>query len=170
MALIEMNIKSVVVSAGPMPSLVVLQPKENDGSLPSTLPINIGAFEATAISIGVQPAGISRPMTHDLLVSLMKEVGAEFSEVRIVKVHGTTFFAQVIATAQDGTTHAVDARPSDAIALAVRTDMPIYAEQEVLLTASLPDFSTVETTQREQDIASFHSFVEELSPEDFNTE
>lgn len=170
MALVEMAIKSVIVAAGPMPSLVVLQPAEADDSLPTNLPIQIGTFEATAISVGVQPVGATRPITHDLLVSLVKELGATLSEVRIVKVHGTTFFAQLVITAQDGATHTVDARPSDAIALAVRADAPIYAEREVLLTASLPDFSSVENTQREQDMASFHNFVEELSPEDFKTE
>lgn len=170
MSLIRMNIKSVIVATGPMPSLVVLQPVAGDDRLPTNLPIQIGTFEATAISIGVEPGAISRPMTHDLLLSLVNELGAKISEVRIVKVHGTTFFAQVIAVDSNGVARAVDARPSDAIALAVRTHAPIFAEESVLLTASFPDFSTVENTQREQDIASFHSFVEELSPEDFKTE
>ena len=170
MSLIEMKIKSVVVATGPMPSLVVLQPMEGDETLPTNLPIQIGTFEATAISIGVEPHAMTRPMTHDLLLSVVRTLGAEIVEVRIVEVHGTTFFAQIIAKGADGTIRTVDARPSDAIALAVRANAPIFAEESVLFTASLPDFSSVENNKREEDLASFHNFVEELSPEDFKAE
>ena len=170
MALVEMKIKSVVVAVGPMPSLVVLQPATPDSSLPTNLPIQIGGYEATAISIGAQPGNAHRPVTHDLLLALVEKLDAHVVEIRITEVHGTTFFAQVGVETADRTLCFVDARPSDAIALAVRTGVPIYAERDVLLTASLPDFSSVENTQREQEMANFHSFVEELSPEDFKAE
>lgn len=170
MAFVEMRIKSVVVAVGPMPSLVVLQPAVPDNSLPTNLPIQIGGYEATAISLGAQQGATPRPVTHDLLLSVVEKLDAHVVEVRITKVHGTTFFAQLGIEAGDASIRYVDARPSDAIALAVRTGVPIFADYDVLLTASLPDFSSVENTQREQDMASFHSFVEELSPEDFKTE
>ena len=170
MELVQMTIKSVVVAGGPMPSLVVLQPAVDDTSLPNNLPIQIGTFEATAISLGVGPQAIPRPMTHDLLFSFVKELGATPLDVRIVEVHGTTFFAQIGIEDAAGRTHYIDARPSDAIALAVRAHIPIYADRDVLLTASLPDFKTVENAQHEQDMASFHTFVEDLSPEDFRAE
>ena len=170
MSLVQMVIRSIAVCAPPAPSLVVLRPLRPQEGLPDTLPIRIGSFEATAISMGVEPSAVPRPMTHDLLVSCIGELGGLVKEVHITEVHGTTFFAELVLVDADGELRFVDARPSDAIALAVRTHTPIYTERDVLLTASLPNFSAVEHDQREQEIASFHSFVEELSPEDFSAE
>ena len=70
--------------------------------------------------------------------------------------------------AANGSHEYLDARPSDAIALAVRTGAPVYAEESVLTTAALPDFAAVEKDEQEAELAEFHQFVENLSPEDFN--
>lgn len=164
-----MDIESVVVGSGPLPSLVVLRPRdEHDGSPELQLPIRIGSIEATAISMGVNPREGRRPMTHDLLVSSIEALGASCSSVRIVGVEGTTFFAQVELLRDDGGQVLVDARPSDAIALAVRAEAPIFAEEDVLSVAALPDFRSVEKDEQERELAEFHEFVESLSPEDFN--
>ena len=169
MSLVQMVIRSIAVCAPPAPSLVVLHPLRRQEGLPDTLPIRIGSFEATAISLGIEQTMVPRPMTHDLLVSSIDELGGHVKEVHITEVHGTTFYAKVVLVDGSGELRFVDARPSDAIALAVRTHTPIYAERSVLLTASLPDFSAIEHDQREQDLAEFHTFVEELSPEDFSS-
>ncbi|OUO34472.1 bifunctional nuclease family protein [Olsenella sp. An290] len=169
MALRRMDIESVVVGSGPLPSLVVLRPRdEQDGSPELQLPIRIGSIEATAISMGVNPREGRRPMTHDLLVSSIEALGASCSSVRIVGVEGTIFFAQVELLRDDGGQVLVDARPSDAIALAVRAEAPIFAEEDVLSVAALPDFRSVEKDEQERELAEFHEFVESLSPEDFN--
>ena len=170
MSLVQMVIASIAIVSPPAPSIVVLHPLRHEEGLPDTMPIRIGSYEATAISMGLQQTLLPRPMTHDLLASSIKELGGRVQEIRIVEVHGTTFFAKVVLVDTEGELHYVDARPSDAIALAVRAHVPIYAERDVLLTASYPDFLAVEHDQREQDIASFHSFVEDLSPEDFSAE
>ena len=82
-------------------------------------------------------------------------------------VRGTTFYAQIHILSPDGRQLQVDARPSDAIALAVRTGTPIYAEEYVLDTAALPDFRGVEEDEERQEMQKFHDFVQSLSPEDF---
>ena len=107
-------------------------------------------------------------MTHDLLRSAINDLGATVSGVCISDVSGTTFFALVELEKSSGETISVDARPSDAIALAVRTDAPIYAETDVLDTAGLPDFGAIEESTRERELADFHDFVETLSPGDFS--
>ena len=149
-----MDIESLVVGGGPLASLVVLRSQgSGEDGMAAQLPIQIGSFEASAISMGVAPRESGRPMT---CVS-----------VRISDVKGTTFYAQVELMREDGRQVLVDARPSDAIALAVREEVPVFAEESVLQTASLPDFRGVERDEQERELAQFHNFVETLSPEDF---
>ena len=119
-----MDIESVVVGTGPLASLIVLKAQEpGAGSAAPELPIQIGSFEASAISMGVAPREGGRPMTHDLLKSTISALGASCVSVRINDVKGTTFFAQVELMREDGRQVLVDARPSDAIALAVREEV-----------------------------------------------
>lgn len=163
-----MDIESLVVGGGPLASLVVLRSQESGESEGAAqLPIQIGSFEASAISMGVTPREGGRPMTHDLLKSTISALGASCVSVRINDVKGTTFYAQVELMREDGRQVLVDARPSDAIALAVREEVPVFAEDSVLKTASLPDFRGVERDEQERELAEFHNFVESLSPEDF---
>ena len=169
MSLRRMDIKSVVIGGGPIASLVVLCPQERKaGEGAIKLPIRIGTVEASAISMGVERPEGGRPMTHDLLINAVVALGGKVASVRVTTGSGTTFYAQVEFVAADGSHEYLDARPSDAIALAVRTGAPVYAEESVLTTASLPDFAAVEKDEREAELAEFHQFVESLSPEDFN--
>ena len=166
MALIRMDIQSVVVGAGPVASVVVLKPRRGD-TLASKLPIRIGTVEAAALSMGMENRHQKRPMTHDLLGNVISELGATLASVVITNVRNTTFFAQLRLKTQTGEIVSVDARPSDALALAVRLHVPIFAEDEVLGTAALPDFASVERDERKREAEAFHDFVENLSPEDF---
>lgn len=169
MSLRRMDIKSVVVGGGPVASLVVLCPQERKvGEGAIKLPIRIGTVEASAISMGVERPEGGRPMTHDLLINAVVALGGKVASVRVTSVSGTTFYAQVELVAANGNHEYLDARPSDAIALAVRTGAPVYAEESVLTTAALPDFAAVEKDEQEAELAEFHQFVESLSPEDFN--
>ena len=168
MALVRMDIQSVVVGGGPMASLVVLKPRTGDGEPSTQLPIRIGRVEAAAISMGLDGTTRNRPMTHDLMRSVISALGGALTGVAIVNVQGTTFFAQLHITAPSGEEVRVDARPSDALALAIRTHAPIFAEARVLDTAALPDFGQVERDEREREAEAFHEFVENLSPEDFS--
>lgn len=172
MALKRMDIESVVVGGGPVASFVVLRPHEDreghEGDKSVQLPIRIGSVEATAITMGVTPRAGGRPMTHDLLKATISALGGSCASVRITDVRETTFFAQVELLRADGEQVYVDARPSDAIALAVREDVPVFAEDSVIETAALPDFRSVERDEESRELEEFHKFVENLSPEDFN--
>ena len=169
MSLRVVDIESVIVGEGPIASLVVLRTRDEAGEPASRqLPIRIGSFEATAITMGVHGRPGGRPMTHDLLGSVIAGLGARCAEVRITAVQGTTFFAQVVLERQDGERVFLDERPSDALALAVRAEVPVLAEESVLDAAALPDFRGVEEDERAHELEEFHAFVEGLSPEDFN--
>ena len=168
MPLRRMDIEGVVVGGGPVASLLLLRTHEGPGERALRLPIRIGRVEATAISMGTHPRHGGRPMTHDLLASTLSALGARCASVRVMAVQGTTFFAQLEPVREDGEHVYVDARPSDAVALAVRAGVPVYAEESVLATAALPDFQGVERDERAAELEEFHAFVESLSPEDFN--
>lgn len=165
---IEMEVKTVVIGGGPVSSLIVLQPTQQNEDEPLNLPIRIGSVEATAISMGVNPDASARPMTHDLLKSVIESLGSHLRSVLITDVSGTTFYAQLDLINAGGHEVRVDCRPSDAIALAVRCNVPTFAERAVLRTAAMPDFGAIEDQEHNQEMQDFHEFVEGLTPDDFN--
>jgi bifunctional DNase/RNase len=166
MSLVRLEISSVVVGEGTVSSMVILKPHRR--TAPSAkLPIRIGTVESTAISMGIDGTKHRRPMTHDLLNDVIGSLGGRLVSVVINDVRGTTFYAQLRIVTSSGSQISVDARPSDAIALAVRAHVPIFAEEEVVDTASLPDFSSVEAEERKEELERFHDFVEGLTPDDF---
>lgn len=163
---IRMEIQTVVVGGLQVPSLVVLKTRD-DSHRQITLPIRIGPVEAACITAGVEGNPHKRPLTHDLMGTVIKALDGKLSSISIVDVQGTTFFATLQLVRADGTRTDVDCRPSDAISLAVRTGVPIYAKEQVLDTATMPDFQRVKKDTEEQELQAFHDFVEGLSPEDF---
>lgn len=161
-----MEIQTVVVGGLQMPSLIVLKGADED-TRETHLPIRIGPVEAAAITEAIDHHKKRRPLTHDLLASTIEALGARVTAVDIVSVEGTTFYANLRLVRGDGMRAELDCRPSDAIALAVRTGAPIYARESVLDTATMPDFQSVEKDAEAQEMAAFHDFVEGLNPEDF---
>ncbi|CRK51308.1 conserved hypothetical protein [Rhodococcus sp. RD6.2] len=134
----------------------VLLLREADGD--RYLPIWIGQTEATAIVLeqqGVEPA---RPLTHDLITTLIGALGHRLIEVRIVDLQEGTFYADLVFD-QNVT---VSARPSDSVAIALRAGVPIYAEEAVLAEAGL-----VMPDEREDEVEKFKEFLESVSPDDF---
>lgn len=165
-ALVRMDIQTVVMGSLQMSSLVVL--KKHDENGPQIhLPIRIGPIEAAAITASIEDRKSLRPLTHDLLSSVIDSLGARLASICIVDVRGTTFYATLQLVRSDGSRTDVDCRPSDAIALALRCGAPIFAREHVLSTATMPDFQTVEQDNEEREFQAFHDFVENLSPEDF---
>lgn len=115
--------------------LIILREKEGNGRL---LPIVIGIFEAEAIRIKVKGMKTARPLTHDLLKGAIEQLGATVERIVIDNLEKGTFFAKLMLRTVAGEEVRVDARPSDAIALALRANAPIFVEEEVLsLTAAL---------------------------------
>lgn len=130
--MIEVIVESIRVNMANYKRVVMLKEK---GST-RYLPIWIGHFEADAIAIPMQKVPVSRPLTHDLLRSAIGALGARLEHVVISDLADETFFAKLILD-QDGKTLEVDARPSDAIALAIRAEVSIFVEEKVLDSAGM---------------------------------
>src|SRR5438045_7842952 len=124
---IEMTIKGLMVD--PITSMPIIILRDKDGQ--RVLPIWVGVFEANAIALQLENVTTPRPMTHDLLRNMITELNARVIRVVINDLRDSTFFAQIRVMTGERTLE-LDARPSDAIALALRTAAPIFVEQAVL--------------------------------------
>ena len=128
------------------------------------LPIWIGHPEAAAILIQLQGAKLPRPMTHDLLTSVIGQFHAEVARITVTELKESTFYA-TLTLSRDGAEIEIDSRPSDALALAVRTDAPIFAAT-ALVDENAIEFER-EVDDTEEIVESFRDFLESVSPEDF---
>jgi bifunctional DNase/RNase len=156
-AMIELNLVGVRVELPSNQPIVLLKEREGE----RYLPIWIGAMEATAIAFALQGIQTQRPMTHDLLKNVLEEVQITVERIVITELKEGTFYA-VIQMARNGTRYEVSSRPSDAIALAVRVNVPIFANEDVLTEASI-----VIRDDEEQEVEKFREFLEQVNPEDF---
>ena len=130
--------------------------KELEGS--RRLPIIIGAFEAQAIALEMEGIKPPRPLTHDLLKQLVDNLGANVVEIVVSELKENTFYAKIVLEVS-GLTNEIDARPSDAIALAVRTYAPIYVNESVMESAAFIPSEETETTEQ-----NFPEFDKEKKP------
>ena len=128
------------------------------------LPIWIGHPEAAAILMKLQGASTPRPMTHDLMADVLDNIDAKCERVSVTELRDNTFYA-TITLSVDGTEVEIDSRPSDALALAVRCDAPIYAAEEVIEESSIEFEHEVE--DQEEVVEKFKDFLDEVTPEDF---
>ena len=136
--------------------------KTTDGN--RFLPIWIGHPEAAAILMKLQGASTPRPMTHDLLADVLDNIDAKCERVSVTELRDNTFYA-TITLSIDGSEVEIDSRPSDALALAVRCDAPIFAAEEVIEESSIEFEHEVE--DQEEVVEKFKDFLEEVTPEDF---
>jgi bifunctional DNase/RNase len=155
--MIELNLVGVRVELPTNQPIVLLREREGE----RYLPIWIGAMEATAIAFALQGIVTARPMTHDLLKNVLEEVGVRVERIVITELRDGTFYA-IIQLQQNGSRYEVSSRPSDAIALAVRVNVPIFANEEVLTEASI-----VIKDDEEQEVEKFREFLDQVTPEDF---
>ena len=128
------------------------------------LPIWIGHPEAAAILMKLQGADTPRPMTHDLMVDLLDQVETKVERITINELRDNTFFATIIISVS-GTEIEIDSRPSDALALAVRVQAPIFVAEEVIEESSIEFDQDIE--DNEQVVEKFKDFLDDVSPEDF---
>ena len=176
--MLEMVIDSIRVSLMNYQRVVILRVKESD----RYLPIWIGPSEADSIALKLQDVSVPRPLTHDLLGSIIATLGATVKQIVVSDLSNDTFYAKIVIQ-HNGTTMEVDSRPSDAIALAVRTAAPIYAEDTVLEKAGvqmdmetgkpiLPGETDNEPVSPEElkSLSAFKDFVETLNLEDLDKE
>jgi bifunctional DNase/RNase len=131
------------------------------------LPIWIGHPEAAAILMKLQNASSPRPLTHDLMTDMLAQLDAQILRVTVTELRDNTFYA-AITLLQDGAEIEIDSRPSDAIALAVRTEAPIFADDSVIEESAI-EFEGEEVNE-EEIVSEFRSFLDRVSPEEFATE
>lgn len=164
--MVEMHLNAVRVELPTNTPILLLQ--EVRGAK-RTLPIYIGQAEAQAIAFAQQGIDTPRPMTHDLLRDILEELGAVVECVVITELRDRTFFAE-IRLLMAGQRRIISARPSDAVALAVRVDTTIYAEDELLDAEGviLPD-EDEEAPEAEELVSEFREFIEGIRPEDFES-
>jgi len=155
--MIELSLVGVRVELPSNQPIVLLREREGK----RYLPIWIGVNEAQAIAIALQGIPTPRPMTHDLMKNLLDEVGVAVERISITELRDGIFYA-LVHMARNGTRFEVSSRPSDAIALAVRSGVSIFAAEEVLAEASIdvPD-------EEEQEVEKFREFLDQVSPDDF---
>ena len=178
--MLEMVIDSIRVSLMNYQRVVILREKDSN----RYLPIWIGPSEADSIALKLQDVAVPRPLTHDLLRSVIASLGATVSRIVVSDLNDDTFYAKIVLQ-YNGTTMEVDSRPSDAIALAVRTDAPIFADDTVVDKAGVQmDEETgkpIMPTNGEQEgqpvreeelrsLSAFTEFVETLNLDDLGRE
>lgn len=155
--MIELELVGVRVELPHNQPIVLLKERVGD----RFLPIWIGAVEATSIAFALQGVVTARPMTHDLMRNLLDDLRVSVDRVVVTELRDGTFYAEIQMTS-DGETFVTSSRPSDAIALAVRAAVPIYADESVLAEAG------IEIEDEEEDeVERFKEFLDKVTPEDF---
>jgi bifunctional DNase/RNase len=153
---IEMTIKGLMIDPITNMPIVILKDKEGD----RVLPIWVGIFEANAIALQIENITTPRPMTHDLLKNVLSDLEARVQKIVVSELRDNTFYAMIYINKNENIL-AIDSRPSDAIALALRTKSPIFVEESVVESAKGMDL-TKDTTDSER----LQKWLESLNPED----
>ena len=125
---IEVKIRGLMMDPSSGTPIIILK----DVNSETMLPIWVGAYEANAIALEIEKIAPQRPMTHDLLRNVILEMGASVERVVVTELRDNTFFAMIIMKDRAGDSVMIDARPSDAIALALRVDCPIFVNEDVI--------------------------------------
>jgi bifunctional DNase/RNase len=164
--LIEVSVDSIRIHMPTAQHLVILKEKEAD----RYLPIWIGSFEAQAIATKISGNPLGRPLTHDLCKNLIIGLGGTLRRVNITKVENRTFYAELHIARTAGAVH-IDARPSDSIAIALRFEAPIFAQESLLTALLLEEGQTPPETlaepSDEMSADQLKEYLENLRPEDF---
>ena len=175
--MLELEIESIRVRQETQQRAVVLKVKDSD----LYLPIFIGQFEVEAISFKLMNVEVERPMTHDLLGSVIDDLGGTIHSIVVSELKNDTFFAKIVIDT-NGTLIEIDARPSDALALAVRSEAPIYAEDDVVEKAGVSlDFERENSSDEEgeegqvneeelESLSAFTDFIDSLDLEDIGNQ
>ena len=164
--MIPLKVLTLIVLNSMQPAALVMEPiEEHQRTKSRIVPVWVGPAEAMQLGMAVEHMRTPRPLTHDLMLDALTNLDARIDHAVINDVKGTTFFAKLYLKQGDRTIE-LDARPSDAIALALRQDAPLYIEETVLDASSFP-FLFKGEKQTEEELAAFKTFLDHISPEDF---
>lgn len=164
--MVHVHIASLSLDPRSNQPVIILRPTDPELS-DRLLPIWIGHPEATSILLALEGAETPRPLTHDLLISVAETLGAIVERVEVTRLESGTFYAALVLRGEDRA-WAIDARPSDSIALAVRTGAPIFVAEPVLEEASVPAEFISDESDEEAEVEAFREFLENVNPEDFS--
>ncbi len=156
--IIEMTLEGVRIEFPSQRPIVLL--KEKDGN--RYLPIWVGAFEASAIALEISNVKTPRPMTHDLIMNLFRDLKIKLETIEVCDIKDNTFYAFLNLKKDKKKMIRIDSRPSDAIALAVREKCSIYSAEHVL------DKAGIMIQSIDEEITKFKDFLEHVTPEDFD--
>ncbi len=156
--LIEMRIKGLMID--PINNMPMIILKDVGGK--NVLPIWVGVFEANAIALQIEKITTPRPMTHDLLKNILAKMNAKVDKIAITELKNNTYYALIFLNV-DGREVTIDSRPSDAIALALRTSSPIYVEQSVIEQAKSPELA-----EESPDAEKIKKWFEKLKADDIS--
>lgn len=159
--MIEVEIDSIRVSLMSEHRVIVLKALDAD----RYLPIWIGPYEAEAIAIWLKNVEISRPLTHDLLKNVIGELGGDITHILVNDLRDDTFYARIHVDLDEQHLE-IDSRPSDAIALAVRADVPIFVAESVMKEAGITPEEDITEDMEEEDLEAFRDFVDTLDLDD----
>ena len=157
--MIEMKVMGIALDTRTGSPIVVLHDKDNR----KALPIWIGSAEASAIIRKIENLNVARPMTHDLIVNLIEKTGYTLDRVEINDVEKETYFATLFLKDENDNFIEIDSRPSDAIAIAIRVDAPIFVTANVLSNGSV----STDTAKDEEEAQEFKNFIQSIKPSDF---
>ena len=159
--MIKVKVDSIQVSLMSEHRVVILK----DVNTERYLPIWIGPYEADAIAIRLRNVEIARPLTHDLLKNVIAKMGGEVSYIIVDDLRNDTFYANV-AVDLDGRRVKIDSRPSDAIALAVRANAPIFVTEDIMAQAGITPEADVSGEAQVQELSVFSDFIDTLNLDD----
>ena len=163
----EMELVGVRIELPSNAPIVLLRETDGEGRL---LPIFIGGAEAQAIALAMEEVETPRPMTHDLFKNVLDDLGVRIERIVVTELRDRTFYAELELKGGNGARR-ISSRPSDAVALAVRTGAPIFADESVLEAAGHtvePDEPEGEEPPAEEVLDQFREFLDQVTPEDFN--
>lgn len=164
---VEMELIGVRVQMPTNAPILLL--RETDGQR-RTVPIYIGGPEAHAIDLALSGTQTARPMTHDLITVLLEGLGCTVEKVLVTELRQGTFYAELVLRDASGEDHVFSARPSDAIAIAVRTESPIFAEEALVEEAGITEEdSDGEEVEEEAMVEELRRFLDQANPDDFRS-
>ncbi len=168
--MIELEVKALLKAASRSAAVLVLMSKDRSDK-PMVLQMTIGIFEAVAIERGLQGLALPRPMTHDLLLNTIQQLGAVVDRVVVEGLEEGTYYASIFLRGEAEEEIPVDSRPSDAVALAIRVGAPIFAVEEVLEPLDIPLQEDASGERQDLgDIDNWRKWLDDISPKDFDSE
>lgn len=158
----EMKLSGLIMDSTTNAPVIILKDLENK----DVISIWIGLLEASAIAVELEKIDLPRPMTHDLVRNVLNRLNIKVLKVEIADLRDNTFYAY-IHLGMDGKTFTIDARPSDAIAIALRTKSPIYVEEDVIKKSKKMDLESIKEAEKTDESNELKDLLEKMTPDDF---